>query len=69
MDKIIINTEYIKLGQALKLCGAVSSGIEAKINILDGNVKVNNVVENRRGKKLVVNDIISFQNKDYIISK
>ena len=41
MKSIKIKDEFIKLGQALKLAGAVDSGVEAKIYIQDGLVKVN----------------------------
>ncbi len=36
MKTIQIHDSYIKLGQALKLSGLVSSGIEAKILVQDG---------------------------------
>ena len=51
MEKIIIKDEFIKLGQALKLAGLVDSGVDAKIKINDGFVKVNGEVEYQRGKK------------------
>ena len=54
--EIEIRDEYIKLGQAMKLAGLVSSGIEAKVVIQDGQVKVNGEVETRRGKKLYSGD-------------
>ena len=41
MENITIKDEFIKLGQALKLAGLVSSGIEAKVVVQDGKVKVN----------------------------
>ena len=69
MIKINIKDENIKLGQALKLAGAVDSGVEAKIVILEGLVKVNNEVCTQRGKKLVENDVISFEDNEYVISK
>ena len=53
MEKIKIKDDYIKLGQALKLAGLVSSGIDAKFVVQDGQVKVNGEVDTRRGKKLV----------------
>ena len=43
----------IKIGQALKAANLVSSGVEAKIVIAEGNVLVNGEVETQRGKKLV----------------
>ena len=45
MNTITIRDEFIKLGQALKLAGLVDSGVEAKIVIQDGLVKVNGVVD------------------------
>ncbi len=58
--EIEIRDEYIKLGQAMKLAGLVSSGIEAKVVIQDGEVKVNGEVETRRGKKLYSGDNFEF---------
>ncbi|MCR5202264.1 MAG: RNA-binding S4 domain-containing protein [Lachnospiraceae bacterium] len=60
MEKIVIKDEFIKLGQALKLAGLVSSGVEAKIVITEGEVLVNNEVETRRGKKLYEGDTFTF---------
>ena len=58
--KIEIRDEYIKLGQAMKLAGLVSSGIEAKVVIQEGQVKVNGEVDTRRGKKLYSGDNFEF---------
>ena len=69
MDKVYIRDENIKLGQALKLAGAVGSGVEAKLVIQEGLVKVNNEICTQRGKKLVENDVISFEDNEYVISK
>lgn len=60
MEKIKIKDDYIKLGQALKLAGLVSSGIDAKFVVQDGQVKVNGEVDTRRGKKLVPGDNFEF---------
>lgn len=43
--------EFIKLGQALKKADLVSSGVEAKIVIQDGQVTVNGETELQREKK------------------
>ena len=59
--KIREDEEYIKLGQALKKAGLVSSGVEAKIVINDGLVKVNGEVDTRRGKKLYDGDIFEYE--------
>ena len=60
MEAIEISDEFIKLGQALKLAGLVSSGVEAKIVIQNGEVTVNGEVDTRRGKKLVPGDTFEF---------
>ena len=60
MEIIKIRDEYIKLGQALKLAGLVESGVDAKIEIQEGFVKVNGEVELKRGKKIYVGDVIEF---------
>lgn len=65
MEKIKIQTEYIKLDQFLKWVGVVGSGVEAKEVILSGEVKVNGEVEERRGKKLRVGDKIEVADKIY----
>ncbi len=61
--KIELREEYIKLGQALKAAGLVSSGIEAKVVIQDGEVKVNGEVDTRRGKKLYSGDKVEYNNE------
>lgn len=60
METITIRDEFIKLGQALKLAGLVESGVEAKININKGYVKVNGHTEYQRGKKIHAGDVIEF---------
>lgn len=60
MHTIRLREDYIKLGQALKATGLVESGVEAKIVIQDGQVKVNGQTETQRGKKLTAGDIVDF---------
>jgi len=69
MVTINLREDYIKLGQALKAAGLVENGVEAKIVILDGLVKVNGKVETQRGKKLVDGDIVSFDGEEIEIKK
>lgn len=70
METINLRDDFIKLGQALKLAGLVSSGVEAKEVIQEGLVKVNGEVDTRRGKKLVAGDIFEFEgNKVQVIGK
>lgn len=68
MQEIEIKDEFIKLGQALKLAGLVGSGVEAKIIIQDGLVKVNGEVDERRGRKLYPGDIFEFQGNEVKVS-
>ena len=63
MQEIKVRDEFIKLGQALKASNLVSSGVEAKLVIQDGQVEVNGEVDTRRGRKLVPGDIITFDGK------
>lgn len=67
MKEIKINTEFIKLDAFLKWCGAVASGSEAKMYILDEQVRVNGEVCTQRGKKIRVNDCIEFEGEEYKI--
>ena len=60
MEIIKLRDEFIKLGQALKAAGLVESGVEAKLVILDGQVKVNGAVELQRGKKLHAGDVVEY---------
>ena len=53
--------EYIKLGQLLKKANMMSSGVHAKMVILDGLVSVNGEVELRRGKKIYPGDVVTFE--------
>ena len=59
--------EFIKLGQALKLAGLVSSGVEAKIVVQDGQVKVNGETDTRRGKKLYSGDTFEFEGEEVTV--
>ena len=54
----------MKLDQFLKWKNLVSSGGEAKIIITSGSVKVNGVIETRRGRKLNKGDkVMLLQNE------
>lgn len=64
MKEIKIRDEFIKLGQALKLAGLVGSGVEAKVLIQDGMVKVNGEVDLRRGRKLYPGDVFELEGNE-----
>lgn len=65
MEEIKIKTDFIKLDSLLKLAGACSTGAEAKFHIKSGEVKVNGLVEIRRGKKIRSSDEVEFNGNKY----
>lgn len=69
MNIINIKDDFIKLGQALKLAGLVDSGLNAKIEIQEGLVKVNGQVEKQRGKKLHPGDVIDYDGQQLRVEK
>lgn len=69
MEEIILRDDFIKLGQAVKAAGLVESGVEAKIVIQDGEVKVNGVVETQRGKKLFGGEVVEYNGSSILIKK
>ena len=60
MEKIAINTEFIKLDSLLKFAALVGTGGEAKFVIAEGMVEVNGEVCTMRGKKIRVGDVVKF---------
>ena len=67
MTAVEIRDDFIKLGQLLKLANLVSSGVEAKVVIQDGLVKVNGEVETRRGKKIYLQDVVEYQGQEVTV--
>ncbi len=61
--------EYIKLGQALKAAHLVDMGSDAKTVIQNGEVFVNGEQELRRGRKLVIGDIVEYDGSSIEIVK
>ena len=61
MTVLPITTEYIKLQDLMKLADLVSTGGEAKLRILNGEVTVNGEVCTQRGKKIRPGDVIAFE--------
>lgn len=62
---IEIETETIRLSQLLKLANLVQDGTEAKFRIAGEEVRVNGVVEIRRGRKLRSGDRVEFEGETY----
>ena len=67
MKEIKIVTEYITLGQFLKYIGIIENGAMAKTFLNDNIVYVNKELENRRGKKIYLDDIIEVLGEKYQI--
>ena len=67
MEKIKIDTEFIKLDQFLKMVNIAASGGQAKIMIISEDVKVNGAVETQRGKKLRSGDRIEAEGRKFQI--
>jgi len=67
MEKIKIDTEFIKLDQFLKMVNIAGSGGQAKIMIISEEVSVNGEIEIQRGKKLRSGDTIEVENKKFQI--
>ena len=65
---VVIQTEFIKLQDAMKYANIVYSGGEAKQLILEEQVKVNGEVCTMRGKKLRPGDKFEFMGQTYLIS-
>lgn len=67
MEKIKVNTEYIKLDQLLKFGGITENGADAKYLVVNGYVKLNGETETRRGKKVFPGDVaeINFENEHF----
>ena len=65
--EIAIWSEYITLGQLLKMIDFVSSGSDVKIVLAGGNFTVNGEAESRRGRKLRPGDLITMPDGSKII--
>ena len=65
MKEIKIYTEYVTLGQFLKLADIIQPGGEAKVFLMEHEVIINNEVDNRRGRKLRDNDVVIVNNVKY----
>ena len=68
MEKIAIETEFIKLDALLKFAALVGTGGEAKYVISEGMVKVNGEVCTMRGKKLRQGDRVSLNGQDVVVA-
>lgn len=66
MEKFIIKGEFITIGQFLKTHNLVSSGGMVKPFLEENEILLNGVKENRRGKKIYKDDVLSVLGKEYL---
>ncbi len=67
MKTVKINTEYITLGQLLKMLDLISSGGEAKFFLATTTVLINDIQDQRRGKKIYPKDRVEILGITYKI--
>jgi ribosome-associated protein len=65
---VAIRDPVIRLGQFLKLAGAVESGAQVKRVLALDDVTVNDVVEHRRGRQLVRGDLVGIGCETFRVS-
>lgn len=65
--EIELTTEYITLGQLLKITDFIQSGGEAKFAVKELSIFVNNEEENRRGRKLYKGDHIVIEGNEFVL--
>ena len=64
---IKLTSEYITLGQLLKVTDFIQSGGEAKFAVKELSIQVNGETENRRGKRLYQGDVVMIEGKQFKI--
>lgn len=67
MKDVKISTEFIRLGQLVKLLDLVDTGGQVTVYLLSNEIIVNGVDEKRRGKKLYPNDVVTLDGEEYRI--
>jgi ribosome-associated protein len=67
-DDVPIRDESIRLGQFLKLANLIEHGSEAKVVSAGGLVQVNGEVETRRGRQLIVGDVVTLGGRSARVS-
>jgi ribosome-associated protein len=68
MHEVAISGDMIRLGQLLKLAGAVDVGADVRPLLSEGLVTVNGEVESRRGRQLRRGDVITLDDISVRIS-
>jgi ribosome-associated protein len=63
-----IRDDSIRLGQFLKLADLIDTGADAKPLLAAGDVSVNGAVETRRGRQLVVGDVVVLGGQEAVVA-
>jgi ribosome-associated protein len=66
LKEVMLHTEFITLGQLLKIVGEVNSGGEVKEYLREETPLVNGERENRRGRKLRPGDVVVLKHQGEI---
>lgn len=69
MKQIKISTEFVTLGQFLKLANLIQTCGEAKFYLKENKVIVDGEEDNRRGRKLYSGNIVKVENQTFEIVK
>ena len=69
MKQIKISTEFVTLGQFLKLANLIQTGGETKFYLKENKVIVDGEEDNRRGRKLYSGNIVEVENQIFEIVK
>jgi len=67
MEEIVLNREFITLGQVLQISGFANSGAQSKFLVKELAISVNDIKENRRGRKLFAGDIVKISKRQFLI--
>lgn len=67
--EVSIYSEYITLGQFLKLADIIQTGGEAKNFLAEHEIVIDGVLDNRRGRKLRGGEIVEVLGQTYEIKK
>ncbi|MDB5257859.1 MAG: hypothetical protein JWM14_2554 [Chitinophagaceae bacterium] len=59
--------DFIELNKLMKIMGLVNTGGEANVRITNQEVKVNNVIEIQKRKKLRSGDVVTFETHQIFI--
>lgn len=62
--EIKIKDKYIELAKLLKLAGLINTGGDFNFIKEIWTIKINNEVDNRKGRKVYIGDVVSVETED-----